>query len=248
MVATAPDIYKKYVTFNRECELVLYVEALNALYGIMKAALLFYIKFVENLKIIGFQLNPYDPCVANKIGDGAQLTVVWQVDDLKVSHIDGGVVTRMAAWLKKTYERLFKYGSGTMKLNRGMIHEYLGITLGYSNQGKVKIMMYNYIRDIVTDFKQYYPSKKNARTPAANHLFKVRDDQKKLPETLAQVFHTFTARSLFANKRDRPDIHTTVAFLSTRVLCPDDDDWTKLVRLMQVCVRSCLTGRIVWSQ
>ena len=83
--------------------------------------------------------------------------------------------------------------------------------------------MYNYIRDIVTDFKQYEPSNKNARTPAANHLFKVRDDQKKPPETLALVFHIFTARALFATKRDRPDIHTTVAFLTTRVLCPDDD-------------------------
>ena len=71
MVANAPEIYKKYVTVNRKGELLLYVEALNALYGIMKAALLFYIKFVENLKIIGFHLNTYDPRVANKIVDGA---------------------------------------------------------------------------------------------------------------------------------------------------------------------------------
>ena len=95
----------------------------------MKVALLFYNKFVENLKSIGFQLNTYDTCVANNIVDGAQLTVVWNVNDLKVSHIDGGVVTRMAAWLKKTYERLFKDGSGAMKLNHGMIHEYLGMKL-----------------------------------------------------------------------------------------------------------------------
>ena len=49
MVATAPEIYKKYVTVNRKVERVPYVKALNALYGIMKASLLFYIKFVENL-------------------------------------------------------------------------------------------------------------------------------------------------------------------------------------------------------
>ena len=153
MVATAPEIYKKYVTVNRKGGLVLYVEELNSIYGIMKAALLFYIKLVENLKSIGFQLNPYYPCVANKIVDSAHLTVVWNVDNLKVSHIDGGVVTRMAAWLKKTYECLFKDGYGAMKLNRSMIHEYLGMTLDYSTRGEVKITMYNYIRDIVTDFK-----------------------------------------------------------------------------------------------
>ena len=75
------------------------MEALNALYGIMKAALLFYLKLFKNLKSIGFELNPYDPCVANKIFDGAQLTVVWHVDDLKLNHVDAGVVTRMSVWL-----------------------------------------------------------------------------------------------------------------------------------------------------
>ena len=118
MVATDPEIYKKYVSVNRKGELVLYVEALNALYGIMKAALLFYLKFVKNLKSIGFLLNPYDPCVAIKIVDGAQLTVVWHVDDLKVSHMDAGGVTRISMWLQKTYERLFDDGSGAMKLKR----------------------------------------------------------------------------------------------------------------------------------
>ena len=75
------------------------MEALNSLYSIMKAALLFYLKLVKNLKSIGFVLNPYDPCVANKIFDGTQLTVVWHVDDLKVSHVEAGVVTIMSVWL-----------------------------------------------------------------------------------------------------------------------------------------------------
>ena len=99
MVATATEIYKKHVSVNRKGELVLYVEGLKALYGIMKAALLFYLKFVKNLKSIGFVLNPYDPCVANKIVDGTQLTVVWHIYDLKVSHMDAGVVARMSVWL-----------------------------------------------------------------------------------------------------------------------------------------------------
>ena len=120
-----------------------------------------------------------------------------------------------------------------MKTNRGMIHEYLGMTLDYSIRGEVKITMYNYIRDILTDFKQYDLSNKNARTPDARHLFKVQDGQMKIPETLEQVFHTFTARDLFATKRAWPDIHTAVAFLTIRVLCPDDDDCTKLVRFIR---------------
>ena len=32
--------------------------------------------------------NTYDDCVVNKIIDGKQLTVVWHMDDLNVSHVD----------------------------------------------------------------------------------------------------------------------------------------------------------------
>ena len=46
MAATAPEIYKQYVTIDRKGNKYLYVCTLNAIYGIMKAALIFYLKFV----------------------------------------------------------------------------------------------------------------------------------------------------------------------------------------------------------
>ena len=60
MAATAPKIYKQYVTIDHKGNKALYVRTLNAIYEIMKAALLFYLKFVESLTSIGFVLNPYD--------------------------------------------------------------------------------------------------------------------------------------------------------------------------------------------
>ena len=125
MAATAPEIYKQYVTIDLKGNKALYVRTLNAIYGIMKAALLFYLKFVEILTSIGFVLNPYDYYVANKIIDRHQLTVVWHVDDLKISHQNENVVTRMIIWLRKTYEVLFYDGTGAMTVHRGKIHEYL---------------------------------------------------------------------------------------------------------------------------
>ena len=47
------------------------------------------------------------------------------------------------------------------------------------------------------------------------------------------MFHTFVSKALFATKRSRPDIHTTVALLTTCVQGPNEDDWRKLLRLMQ---------------
>ena len=40
-------------------------------------------------------LNPYDNCVANKIINGSQFTIVWHVDDLKLSHVDPDEVTKI---------------------------------------------------------------------------------------------------------------------------------------------------------
>lgn len=69
----APNIYRKYVTTNAYGEPVLYIQLEKALYGIMKSALLFYQKLVTDLQSIGFILNPYDPCIANKMINGQQM-------------------------------------------------------------------------------------------------------------------------------------------------------------------------------
>ena len=128
---------------------------------------------------IGFELNPYEPCVANKIINGKQLTLVWHVDNIKASHVKEEVVTRMAKWLRKTYKRLFKDGSGKMKLCRGKVHDYLGMNLDYTIKGEVKITMIPYIKEIIKDFREYDPSPyKKANTPAAEFLLKVDDESR----------------------------------------------------------------------
>ena len=75
--------------------------------------------------------------------------------------------------------------------------------------------------------------RKDGKTPAASHLFKVREDATDLDDETAGVFHRFTAKKLFLTKRARPDIQTAVAFLTTRVSQPDEDDWKKLTRSMR---------------
>ena len=106
----------------------------------------------------------------------------------------------MSVWLQKTYERLFDDGSGAIKLKRGKIHEYLGMQLDFSVVGQVKITMFDYIQEMLEDFHKFYPNKTISRTPAVDHLFKVRDDQPKIDDQKAQIFHNFTAKALFATK------------------------------------------------
>jgi hypothetical protein len=100
MVKTAPYIYQKYVYIGPDNKPVLYVTLLKALCGCLQSALLFYQKLLGDLEENGFTLKPYDPCVANKMVNGKQLTVTWHVDDLKLSHVDENEVTKTINWLK----------------------------------------------------------------------------------------------------------------------------------------------------
>ncbi len=61
----APEVYQRYITADKKGTPVLYVKLRKALYGIMRASLLFYLKLRLELEAYGFEVNPYDPCIAN---------------------------------------------------------------------------------------------------------------------------------------------------------------------------------------
>jgi hypothetical protein len=86
MVKTNPKMCRQFVVLEKGRS-VLYLRLQKALYGMMKSALLFYRKLVLELKKMGFEINPYDPCVANNTVNGMQMTIRWHVDDLMMSHV-----------------------------------------------------------------------------------------------------------------------------------------------------------------
>jgi hypothetical protein len=86
-----PSLYDKYLT-TEHGKPVMYVKLKKALYGTLQAAILFWKDLTATLAKMGFVVNPYDWCVANKIVNGKQCTIVWHVDDLKISHVDAEVI------------------------------------------------------------------------------------------------------------------------------------------------------------
>ena len=55
---------------------------------------------------MGFVLNPYDMCVANKTINGKQCTVTWYVDDNKISHVEQEVADDIVAKIGKRFPEL----------------------------------------------------------------------------------------------------------------------------------------------
>jgi hypothetical protein len=219
-----PQLYSQYVVTEKG-KSVMYVQLQKALYGTLSAALLFWKDLSGCLREAGFEANPYDICVMNKMMNGKQCTVLWHVDDLKISHKEAKVTESILDLLND------RYGKETpLTVTRGDIHEYLGMTIDYSTDGKVVIRMEDYVEEMLQDLPEDMAG--SATTPAAEHLFQVNEDAEALSSKDSDLFHSVTAKLLFLGKRARPDVQTPVAFLCTRVMSPDVDDYKKLRRVI----------------
>jgi len=226
LVKVDPEKYGPYLT-KENGKWVLYVRLLKALYGTLQAALLFWEDLSDYLvNELGFEANPYDLCVVNKTINGKQCTAIWHVDDIKISHVEQEALDNIADELGH------RYGKETpLTVHRGTVHDYLGMTVDYSEDGKVKFIMRDYVEGLLDEAPADMDG--TAITPASNNLLAVNGKADKLDDERAEVFHRLTAKLLYLCKRARPDLQPTVAFLTTRVTQPDVDDWKKLGRAIK---------------
>ena len=109
----------------------------------------------------------------NKITDGYQITMIWYVNDLKVSHKNPFESIMLALYLSKIYEKVI--------VKRGKIHNFLGMTVDYSKVGKLKVSRTNYTDKIIMEFSEKITTTSNL---VAAHLMRVHDEGCSLSEEL----------------------------------------------------------------
>jgi hypothetical protein len=154
--------------------------------------MLFYKKLVKCLTEFGFELNPYDPSITNKMVNGHQMAVSWHVDNLKISHIDPYEGTKFIEWIKE------KYGSiGEVKATRGKIHEYLGMKLDYSISGQVTVAMQDYVTTMIEQFPKEALDGKKVSSPWNDNFFKVNEKSPPLNDKMRTISHNNSSRIIF---------------------------------------------------
>jgi hypothetical protein len=75
----------------------------------------------------------------------------------------------MIEWLRQEYECIFEDGSGKMTVSRGRIHKYLGMTLDYIVKGHVRILMFDYLDEILSAFDNADPQKADRISSKTKH-------------------------------------------------------------------------------
>jgi hypothetical protein len=214
--------YRKFVCYENGKK-VLYLRLLKALYGCVKKALLWYELFSGTLQGMGFELSPYDTCVANKMTDGKQCTIAWYVDDNKISHVEGKFVTEVIERIEKRF--------GKMTVTRGKKNVFLGMDIDFHENGTASTKMKEYIKEAIKDFGEDIT--KAATSLARKNLFEIDHDSGELGSSDREIFHSVVAKLLYISKRGRLDIQLPIAFLCTRVSCSTEMDWMKLKRVLE---------------
>ena len=216
--------YRAYACRARNGKKTLFLRLAKALYGCVKSAFLWYELFLSTLKQLGFKLNPYDLCVANAHIKGAQCTIVWYVDDNKISHIDSSVVSDV---IQRIEERF-----GKMTVTRGDEHEFLGMRIVLNKAQKTaQITMTSYLQEAIAESGM--DISRRTATPGTHTLFEIRDDALPLMRTQAETFRCIVCKLLYVGIRARTDILTTLSYLTTRLSKPNTHDYKKLKRLLE---------------
>ena len=136
------ELDKEYILYVNEDGSII-VQLDKALYGCVESALVWYEHLRDTLISIGYVVNPVEPCCFNKLVEGTQCTIIIHVDDLFITCADMAIIDDTLTQLTQKYEDL--------TINKGLVHDYLGMVFDFSLEGKVSISMRKFIDDLARD-------------------------------------------------------------------------------------------------
>ena len=139
------DLKLQYETFQSEDGSVI-VELDFALYGCIEAGRLFY-DFFKNILVdkMGYHMSSHDDCVFNLVDEkGIIISTI-------VLHVDDGLVTGTSETVLDSFFEKLKSHIGDITVKRGRIHDYLGMTMDFSQPNIVHITIQKMIRDIISE-------------------------------------------------------------------------------------------------
>jgi len=99
------------------------------------------IQGLPTVQELGFESNPYNPCVANKIRQGRQCTLCWYVHDTEISHKDPNVVNWV---ISKIEERI-----GKMTVKCGTRHTFIGMDIEFKTNGTMESSLDDYVNECI---------------------------------------------------------------------------------------------------
>ena len=112
----------------------------------MESALLWYDLYKKLSKSLGLIINPYERFIANSVIYGKPCKIAWYADGNKVSHVEEKVNIKITEKIDKHF--------GKISVLRGTKHKLLGIDIEFLENGKVLLLMKDYIEKSIALFNK----------------------------------------------------------------------------------------------
>ena len=216
----------------------LIVELDKALYGCIESAKLWYETLRGLLHSIGFICNAYDKCVFQRKDHNNRIVFLSvYVDDIMLLAPEEDVLNLVLRDIQNILPDI--------TIHNGRVHNYLGMVFNFNENQQVMISMDQYIKDFLADF-DFDANSGSANAPGGPDLFSVDVHSKLLEDTKKEFFHSSVAKLLYLAKRIRPDLLVVVSYLTTKVQCPTQQDFDKLLRCVRY-IRSTPTFKLSLS-
>jgi predicted GTPase len=97
----------------------------------------------------GFEANEYDQCVVNKVIKRKSVHLRY-AEDLKISHLESSVIDVIIPNLNEIFGKNVSF-----TIPFGEVHEYLDMALDFLEPGKVKIIMIDYIKKLMSEIDEF---------------------------------------------------------------------------------------------
>ena len=198
----------------------LIVRLLKALYGCRQSGKLWYERFTEFLKRLGFCENPAQKCVWNLLRNEKQITLGFHVDDNLVTSENAENLDWFLAEMKKEFLDI--------KIQEGAVKQFLGMLVDSTRKEKITLCMNQLTKECLEGIS----FNEKAATPALDDIFEKHTKIPLLTGADHKEFHSRVAKLRYLAENVRPDLNLVAAVLSTRVSNPNLDDVKKLHRAL----------------
>ena len=150
-----------------------------------------------------------------------QLTLMFHIDDVIMTHVFNNVVTDHIKLLDEKHGR-----NDPLSVTRRKSHEYLGMTLDFRKEGSVSFTQHDAIKTFWSSLPDDVRGKHKS-VPAPENLFKLDPKSTKLDVKLKDEHNTTTAKYLYFSQKSRSDLQLATEFHCTRIKDPTQQDVTK---------------------
>jgi len=198
----------------------LVVKLKKALYGLVVASQLWYIRLSDTLVSFGLKVSPVDKCVFCGVLNGHTMYACIHVDDILVLSESAECVSVLEGLLNKAFTKA--------NVDKSNPLTFLGMRIS-STPSSIYVDMSHFECETCMSWGVTTA----LSVPAVHDLFVDDTSSPDLSTAQAKAYHSAAAKLLYVAKRTRPDILTAVNVCCGHVLKPREQDWARLDRVMR---------------